>query len=267
MTGIAARLWNRLLYRTARAGREVPVIDAHIPEGRILYAVGDIHGESALMEQLVDRIVQDAATAGAGKAATIIFLGDYIDRGPDSQGVLERLSGPPPAGVAWRFLRGNHEQALLDFLTDPEGAAAWLRFGGVETLASYGVLAPPGTLDPRRLQALAAQLGERLPPRHLDFLRGCEMMAVIGDYAFVHAGIDPALPLDQQLPEDLLWIREGFIDRPVRGKHVIVHGHTVVETPLIEGNRIAIDTGAYATGRLTALVLAGRERRILQAIA
>lgn len=267
MTGIAARLWNRLLYRLAPAGREAAAIDAHIPPGRILYAVGDIHGECALLEQLLDRILEDAATAGAGQAATIIFLGDYIDRGPDSRGVLERLSGRPPAGVEWRFLRGNHEQALLDFLTDPEAASAWLRFGGVETLASYGLLAPPGTLDPKRLEALASQLEERLPPRHLDFLRRCEMMAVVGDYAFVHAGVDPALPLDQQRPEDLLWMREGFIDRPVRGGHVIVHGHTVVETPLVEGNRIAIDTGAYATGRLTAVVLAGRERRILQTAA
>lgn len=265
--GVAARLWNRLLYRLTAAGREVLAIDAHIPAGCILYAVGDIHGECALLEQLLDHILQDAAAAGSGQTATIIFLGDYIDRGPDSRAVLERLSGPPPMGVEWRFLRGNHEQALLDFLTDPEGAAFWLRFGGVETLASYGVLAPPGTLDPRRLESLATQLRERLPSRHLDFLRCSEMMAVVGDYAFVHAGIDPALPLDQQRREDLLWMREGFIDRPIRGNHVIVHGHTIVDAPLVEGNRIAIDTGAYATGRLTAVVLAGRERRVLQVTA
>lgn len=267
MKGIAARLWSRLLHRLPPSGWDVRVIDAHIPAGRILYAVGDIHGECALLEKLLDCIIHDAATAGAGQAATIIFLGDYVDRGPDSRGVLERLSSPPPAGLEWRFLRGNHEQALLDFLTEPEGAAPWLRFGGVETLASYGVLAPPGTVDPRRLAALASQLVERLPSRHLDFLRRTEMMAVVGDYVFVHAGIDPTLPLDQQRPEDLLWMREGFIDRPVRGDHVIVHGHTIVEAPLVVGNRIAIDTGAYATGRLTAVALAGRERRVLQVVA
>ncbi len=265
MKGIATRLWSRLLYRVGRTGGEAAVIDSHIPPGRIIYAVGDIHGECALLKRLLDHIAQDAAQQEAGQAATIIFLGDYIDRGPDSRGVLDILAGPPPAGLEWRFLRGNHEQALLDFLIDPAGAAGWLRFGGVETLASYGVLAPPGTLDPRRLESLASQLAERLPPRHLDFLQASEMMVVVGNYVFVHAGIDPALPLDQQRPDDLLWIREGFIDRPLKGGHVVVHGHTIVETPLIEGNRIAVDTGAYATGRLTAVALAGRDRRILQA--
>lgn len=262
MTGIAVRLWGRLVHRIGRKEGEPPSIDAHIPDGRIVYAVGDIHGERALMEQLLDRITQDAV--GAGQAALVIFLGDYIDRGPDSRGVLERLSAPPPVGLEWCFLRGNHEQAMLDFLTDPEGALEWLRFGGVETLASYGVLAPPGTADPKRAKVLSDRLAERLPPAHLAFLRATEMMVTVGDYVFVHAGIDPALPLDQQRPDDLLWIRDGFIDRPVQGTHVIVHGHTVVEAPLIQGNRIAIDTGAYATGRLTAIALTGRQRRIIQ---
>jgi serine/threonine protein phosphatase 1 len=264
MTGIAARLWGRLLYRAGLAGRGITPIDARIPDGHIIYAIGDIHGERALLDQLLHRIAEDVAIRGAGQAATIIFMGDYIDRGPDSRGVLERLSAAPPPGMQWRFLRGNHEQALLDFLENPEATATWLRFGGVETLASYGVLAPPGTLDPRRLRAVADMLAERLPPRHLAFLQASEMMVVIGDYVFVHAGIDPALPLDQQRPADLLWMREGFIDRPIGGNHVVVHGHTIVEAPLIAGNRIAIDTGAYATGQLTAVVLVGRERRILQ---
>lgn len=262
MTGIAARLWGHLVHRIGRNGGEPATIDACIPEGSIVYAVGDIHGERELLDQLLDCIVQDAAQTD--HHALVIFLGDYVDRGPDSRGVLDRLSNLPKGGVKWRFLRGNHEQAMLDFMTDPAGALEWLRFGGMETLASYGVLAPSGTVDPNRARVLADMLIERLPLAHLTFLNATEMLAIVGDYVFAHAGINPKLPLDQQRPDDLMWIREGFIDRPVQGKHVIVHGHTVVETPQIQGNRIAIDTGAYATGRLTAVALTGRQRRILQ---
>lgn len=265
VTGLSA-----LLGRLFRSGRAAPVetgtaFDARVPAGQLIYAIGDIHGERVLLERLLHRLGQDMADQAAGRTVSVVFLGDYIDRGPDSRGVLDILCADPLPGAAALFLRGNHEQAMLDFLTVPAEAQEWLRFGGAETLASYGVLATAGTSDPVRLKSVADALATRLPPRHLAFLQQTELMLTIGDYVFVHAGIDPALPLDQQRPDDLLWIREGFIDQPPRGRHVVVHGHTIVDEPVLQGGRIAIDTGAYATGRLTAVALCDGERRILQA--
>lgn len=263
MTRSIAHLIDRLRRQFGGADRQTAPIAARIPDGQLVYAVGDIHGERALLDRLLRAILDDAA-ANKSLHATVIFLGDYVDRGGDSCGVLDVLSDLPNGDVKWRFLRGNHEQAMLDFLVTPEMGPVWLRFGGVETLASYGLLAPAGVADPRRLKDLADGLAERLPLRHLAFLQATEMMIVQGDYIFAHAGIDPGRPLDQQRPDDLLWIRDGFIDRPHRGTHVVVHGHTIVDIPIIDGNRIALDTGAYATGRLTAVALHGLERRILQ---
>lgn len=236
-----------------------------IPEGQLVYAIGDIHGEAGLLRQLLARLRADAARHAAGGAVTVIFLGDYLDRGPDSRQVLDILTDNPFPGASLHFLRGNHEQALLDFLITPVEAQAWLRFGGIETLASYGVRASPGLSDPARLSGLAQELAGRLPDTHLAFLRHTRLMTIVGDYAFVHAGIRPGVPLAAQQPDDLLWIRDGFVDRPFRSDHAIVHGHTIVDEPLLTGNRIAIDTGAYATGVLTALALSGTDRRVLRA--
>lgn len=235
-----------------------------IPPGQIIYAVGDIHGEADLLRRLLDRLRQDIADRPTGPVATVIFLGDYIDRGPDSRGVLDLLLSDPLPGVKLRFLRGNHEQALLDFLIDPLAAAEWLRFGGLETLASYGLRAPPGSLDPARLRQLADDLAGRLPAAHLSLLRTTILMAAVGDYAFVHAGIRPGTPLNQQDPEDLLWIRDGFLDRSFQASHVIVHGHTITDEPVLAPHRIGLDTGAYASGILSAIALHGDERRVLQ---
>lgn len=235
-----------------------------MPAGQIVYAIGDIHGEADLLRRLLERLRQDKA-ARPDLAATAIFLGDYVDRGPDSRAVLDLLLSDPLPGMKARFLRGNHEQAMLEFLVDPLAAAEWLRFGGAETLASYGLRAPPGPLGPDRLRQLAADLAERLPAAHLSFLRTTSLMAAVGDYAFVHAGIRPGLPLNQQKQDDVLWIRDGFIDQPFQSSHVIVHGHTVSDEPELLPYRIGIDTGAYASGILTAVALHGEERRFLQA--
>lgn len=235
-----------------------------VPPGQIVYAVGDIHGEAGLLRRLLESLRQDLAGRTDKPAATLIFLGDYIDRGPDSRAVLDLLLSDPLPGARLRFLRGNHEQTMLDFLVDPLAAADWLRFGGVETLASYGLRAPPGSLDPARLRQLAADLANRLPPAHLSLLRATTLMAAVGDYAFVHAGIRPGISLNQQKQDDLLWIRDGFLDRPFQASHVIVHGHSVTDEPVLAPHRIGLDTGAYASGILTAIALHGSERHVIQ---
>lgn len=232
-------------------------------EGVRLYAVGDIHGESTLLDRLLTMIAHDMV-GRADRRAVIVFLGDYVDRGPDSRGVLDRLAAGPLAGAETRFLAGNHESALLDFIEDPVAGARWLDFGGAEALASYGVRASVGARDRKRLKELRNQLVDRLPDTHRRFLETLEDWAVYGDYAFVHAGIKPGRALKRQRRDDLLWLREPFLSSPLRHEKVIVHGHTIVDAPEIRPNRIAVDTGAYATGVLTAVVLDGAERTFLQ---
>lgn len=250
-------------WRSRPAEPAAPAQPPSIPAGYLVYAVGDIHGETALLDRMVDLIRADAGDHPPSRIV-LVFLGDYIDRGPDSRGVLDRLTGNPLPGANLRFLLGNHEAVMLDFLSGGVGGAEWLRFGGVETLASYGIAAA-GAPTPVRLAQLRDELEAKLPPQHLHFLRGLENSCVTGDYAFVHAGIRPGRPLDAQIPEDLLWIREPFLSDPRPHGHVIVHGHTVTPQPDLHPNRIGLDTGAYATGVLTALRLMGTEQRILQA--
>lgn len=232
-------------------------------EGVRLYAVGDIHGESALLDRLLAMIADDMV-GRADRRAVVVFLGDYVDRGPDSRGVLDRLTADPTPAAETRFLAGNHESALLDFIDDPVAGARWLDFGGTEALASYGVRASVGARDRKRLKDLRDQLVDRLPDAHRRFLEALEDWAVYGDYAFVHAGIKPGRPLKRQRRDDLLWLREPFLSSPLRHEKVIVHGHTIVDAPEIRPNRIAVDTGAYATGVLTAVVLDGTERSFLK---
>lgn len=235
-------------------------------EGLRVYAVGDIHGELRVLDRLLARIAEDIERSGAAeRRPLLVFLGDYVDRGADSCGTLDRLCAGPLPGVESRFLAGNHEAAMLDFLADPAGNAAWLDFGGAQTLASYGIRASVGVTDRARCRSLRDQLAERLPETHRDFLAELETCVVLGDYAFVHAGIRPGRPLSRQSREDLLWIREPFLSSPLRHEKIIVHGHTIVDHPEIHPSRIAIDTGAYATGTLSALVLAGTGRHFLRA--
>lgn len=236
------------------------------PDRRRTYAVGDIHGHAELLDRLLDLIIEDAAPAfAAGLAVDLVFLGDYIDRGPDSRGVVERLCRGAPAGFSCRFLMGNHEAAMLDFLRDPAETAEWLDYGGVETLASYDVRTSIGIREAARCRAARDRLAENLPNHHRRFLENLELMVEIGDYVFVHAGIKPGRRLDRQRPDDLLWIREPFLSDPRRHEKFVVHGHTMTEEPEIKTNRIGIDTGAYVTGVLTALVLEGEWRCLIQA--
>jgi serine/threonine protein phosphatase 1 len=225
-----------------------------------VYAVGDIHGRLDLLDSIHQLIVKDSA---AGPSARIIvYVGDYIDRGPDSKGVIDRLLAPKLDGFKARHLRGNHDQSLLDFLRNPTHYRLWKDYGARDTLTSYGV-APPRFDNDEALTAARDELAVALPPAHREFLEGLRLSFEIGDYFFAHAGVRPGLPLAKQLPDDLMWIREEFLTSTADFGKVVVHGHTPGQEPQRRRNRIGIDTGAYATGRLTCAVLEGAECRFL----
>jgi serine/threonine protein phosphatase 1 len=222
-----------------------------------LYAIGDVHGCAALLADVHERIAADLRERPAGYR--IIHLGDYADRGPDSAGTIGRLAQMTAEDDRVICLRGNHDQLLMDFLTDPLRAAdLFLSNGGDATLASYGV--PVGAYDP---EELSAELNRLLPPADRAFLFALPLSAGFGDYFFVHGGIRPGVPLEAQVPADLLWIRQEFLlDRRDHGV-VVVHGHTPAEEPEVKPNRINIDTGAVFGGPLTCLVLEEAEHRFL----
>lgn len=240
--------------------RQIPKPAA--PDGKRLYAIGDIHGRLDLLEQILATIEADARDY-AGKVRTV-FLGDYIDRGPDSRGVIERLIAGPPKGHKWKCLMGNHDALLRDLL-DGAGDAEdvyprWLEQGGWETMESYAVkrrdIAAGGK------QSLAA-LRAAVPKSHRAFLENLKFMWRSGDYVFVHAGVRPGVALDEQKRRDMIWIREEFLTHGGDFGGHVVHGHTISRDIDGKRNRTGIDTGAYATGRLTALVLEGKKRRVL----
>jgi serine/threonine protein phosphatase 1 len=234
-----------------------------LPEGELLYAVGDIHGRPDLLAALLRQIEADASHRKAARK-TLVFLGDYVDRGPDSRGVIEMLLKSLPAGFDPYFLKGNHEALLLEFLDGKVPLEHWLLNGGDATMASYGVDvgrlgaagAPPGMWR----EAFAAVL----PETHLDFFRGLRLQVPVGDYLFVHAGVRPGVPLEAQREDDLIWIRGEFLNAAEPFGKIVVHGHTPVRAPVVLPNRIGIDTGAVFTGRLTALRLQDGEQGFLE---
>jgi len=232
---------------------------ASLPEGVRVYAVGDIHGRLDLLDAIHRLIEQDSADKGGER--TLVYVGDYIDRGPDSKGVIDRLLSPLK-GFKTRHLKGNHDESLLEFLNDPIHYRQWKDYGARETLASYGVT-PPLFDKPDELSLVRDALAEALPAAHLQFLNGLELSFEIGDYFFAHAGVRPGLPLARQSPDDLMWIREQFLTSNADFGKVVVHGHTPSPEPQKKHNRIGIDTGAYATGKLTCAVLEGSDCRFL----
>ena len=239
-----------------------PSAPARAPDGVVIYAIGDVHGRDDLLEQIIGAIREDAATTS--DHATAVFLGDYVDRGPASRAVIDRLiEVSDDDTIAWRFLRGNHDQSVLDFLRNPMTGMAWSDFGGRETLQSYGVTAPAGA-DSEAWRAAAAAFAAALPLTHLNFFEALEPFWEAGDYFFVHAGVRPGVPLDRQNPRDLLWIREPFLSDPAPLSKMVVHGHTVTPQVHADDRRIGIDTGAYASGVLTALRLRGDEGAVIQ---
>lgn len=230
------------------------------PEDRVVYAVGDIHGCLAELDALLTRIADDIARHG--RPAHLVFLGDYVDRGPDSAGVIERLSCGHLPGKWHDFLLGNHEEVMLR-VVDGELSILqdWLRFGGLDTLASYGI----DRSETLRLRnALPDRLSSAMPAHHIAFLRAGKDMVRLGDYLFVHAGVRPGTALDAQERSDLFWIRGGFLeDEESDHGAMIVHGHSISAAPDFRRNRIGIDTGCYRSGTLTALVVEGPTARVL----
>ena len=227
----------------------------------VIYAIGDIHGCNKQLQVLVDKISQDAAQLPGRKV--MVTLGDYIDRGPQSAAVMDWLSAPFRGDIERVSLAGNHEAMMLDFLADPDLDSIWLRNGGGETLASYGI--DLRAFERARHRDRRALLDFVIPAEHVDLLRTLPSMAVSERAVFVHAGIRPGLPLDQQRDDDLLWIRQPFLDAVFDAGPLFVHGHTPAEAPAVAGRRICVDTGAYATGTLTALRLTRDGFSFLQA--
>jgi calcineurin-like phosphoesterase family protein len=225
-----------------------------VPAGVRIYAIGDIHGRIDLLDPLLERIEKNLAASPIERPIHI-FLGDYIDRGPASREVLQRLIEHSRTHETI-CLRGNHETFILRFLHDPAFLDDWRGWGGVPTLMSYG-LAPSNRIDSAGLERLASALRQTMPDEHHHFLNNLPTSFVCGDYCFVHAGVRPGVPLASQEEADLLWIRDEFLNATADFGKVIVHGHTPVPEADIRANRINIDTGAYASGKLTCLIVEG----------
>lgn len=230
------------------------------PPGTRLYAVGDVHGCRDLLAHLRDQIVADAARAAADRFV-IVYLGDYVDRGPDSKGVVDMLLREPLPGFQSVHLRGNHELEMLQFLHEESQRFDWIAYGGAETLRSYGVEPPR---KPSAIPRVRREFAEMLPADHLAFYSGLGTSYQDGDFFFAHAGVAPDVPLHQQAEDDLLWIRTPFLKSNVDFGKIVVHGHTIVDRPERRPNRIGIDTGAFRSGRLTAVVLQDGEIEFLR---
>ena len=227
-----------------------------VPDGTRLYVVGDIHGCTDLLSQIRWMILDDAARHEVERKV-VVYVGDYIDRGPDSKGVVDLLIDEPLPGFESIHLKGNHEEALLEFLDDIAIGPDWFSFGGVQTVASYGMQAPDNIFDVAALQAAQETLKEKLPEHHLRFYQDLRIGHLEGDFLMVHAGLRPDVPLQAQTANDLLWIRDPFLTSDCNFGLIVVHGHTITQEPQIRPNRIGIDTGAFHTGKLTCLVLQG----------
>jgi serine/threonine protein phosphatase 1 len=236
--------------------------DPAIGPGKRIFAIGDIHGRLDLLDLLLARISAGMAAASP-RDNILVFLGDYIDRGPAARGVIERLCGLKRE-ASWKsiFLRGNHEHAILEFMDDPVSYGAWRSHGAAETLLSYGVM-PPRFENRQDFVRARDDFARKCPPHHLEFLSRLECSHIEDDYIFVHAGIRPGVAIADQAQEDLMWIREDFLTHRRPFEKFVVHGHTPSPAPVILSNRICVDTGAHATGRLTALVLEGEHRSFM----
>lgn len=238
-------------------------LTAAVPAGRRCYAVGDVHGRVDLLRRMLDDIRRDAAARGDAQTF-LVFLGDYIDRGPCSREVIEVLATENLSWAKPVYLKGNHEEVFSQVLQGDVGILRqWLEIGGLETCESYGLSrAAWAENNPERFHERLLRL---VPANHIAFLDNLYDSFSLGDYLFVHAGVRPTVPLEEQNPLDLRWIREEFLLATSDFGRLVVHGHTISAEPELRANRIGIDTGAYRTNRLTALALEGRERRFLTA--
>lgn len=256
-------MFSKLLKRRPRVA--APVAPA-VPDDTVVWAVGDIHGRLDLLRPLVEAIRADLVATMAQRKV-VVFLGDYIDRGPESRGVVEFLSRlSDDRSVEWRFLKGNHEETMMKFLTDPSVGTQWCEYGGEATLRSYGLRIPDMKHRVEAWAQVSADLAHKLSPREKAFLEDQELSLSVGDYFFAHAGARPGESLERQSAEDLMWIRRSFLDSTFEFERVVVHGHTPTANVHSDRRRIGIDTRAYESGILTGLRLAGRERQIMQAM-
>ena len=234
-----------------------------VPDGRRIYVIGDIHGRVDLVSKLHDLIRMDAAPVSDEISKTLIYLGDYVDRGLDSKAVIDLLLGSSMGSFETVHLKGNHEDALLRFLADESYGNDWFAIGGDATAISYGVRVPGALSSAKRREHIWRELRAQIPQGHLDFLTELALSHSVGDYFFAHAGVRPGIPLSQQLPQDLMWIRKDFLESSQNHGKVVVHGHSLFRKPESLPHRIGIDTGAFATNVLTCLVLEGTSRRFL----
>jgi serine/threonine protein phosphatase 1 len=244
MLGIFKSIFGRQQTEAPRSKRERLTFDE---APAVVYAIGDIHGCFDQLKALEEKIVADASDIEGEK--WIICLGDYIDRGPASAAVLDHLSSPPPAGFRRFCLAGNHEEAFLDYLVSEGRREGWLSFGGIDTLASYGLY-----IEGKNKRSLPMAIQSYMPNEHLIFLESLPEMISIPGYCFVHAGIDPGMPLNSQLSQVLLWSRPQEFDwDAVALDFVVTHGHTPVKEVEFSKNRINVDLGAYTRGILGAV--------------
>lgn len=249
-------------FRSRKPAPERQPIAASVPEGERVYAVGDIHGRSDLFIALIEAIEHDNRDQGVAQT-TVVLLGDLVDRGPDSVNVVA-LAREWQKFRKVRILAGNHEEMFLKSFDNLETLRHFLRHGGRETLLSYGVDKKAYTRA--SIEDVQQMMIANVPRADIEFLGRFEDMITIGDYLFVHAGIEPGVPLEEQEPGKLRWIREPFLSHDDPHGLVVIHGHTITDAPVDQGNRIGIDTGAYASGQLTALVLEGATRRYITAV-
>lgn len=251
-----------VISRLFRKSAPAPVVEPpRLPAGLRVYAIGDIHGRRDCFDDLLALIDRDSATATG--EVQLILLGDLIDCGPESRGVVERAMALAASDRICHFIKGNHEELLLHAAEgDRSALSVFHRAGGRETLLSYGV--DPDVYDACDFEQLAGLIRDAVPAEHLAFLDSFGNGVALGDYRFVHAGMRPGLPFDEQRDSDLRWIRRDFLTYEGSFDGVVVHGHTISDAPEIRHNRIGIDTGAFASGRLTALVLEGESQRIIE---
>lgn len=245
-------------------------VDFAVPDGMRVYAIGDVHGHLLALERMHEAISLDLIESEYAGQVQIIYMGDYIDRGPDSKGVIDLLVGRlgRKDGIQKTFLQGNHEVAMLEFLREPESSngLAWLQFGGVETLKSYGLEFEGDLPIPSEYEVASKTLARVLPESHRSFLSALADAIEIGDYLFAHAGVNPKKSLSAQDPYELSFIREPFLSWNKPLAKMVVHGHSIAPEPEILPHRIGIDTGVYQPGgRLSAGVFEGKSVRFLQA--
>lgn len=226
------------------------------------YAIGDIHGRADLLLRIHDSIRRDAERAPVNTKMRVVYLGDYIDRGLHSKEVLTILLEQPLEGFEAVYLKGNHEDLLLRFFEDAEIGPTWFALGGAATASSYGVSLRRNE-DEAPFESLQRRMRQALPKAHMAFLKSLKPMYVLGDYIFVHAGIRPGVAHDRQRVEDMLWIRDDFLEHEAALDKIVVHGHSISHEPEIRKYRIGIDTGAYATNRLSCLILDEADHRLI----